>query len=184
MDVYIPGDGLMSQNVLGWTSPAIERFPEGNKPQWHLEGCVRRTIYPDSTQCTTILSSLIYPQGCIRKYILKAIGINVVKINTWWWWENMQCTLSCWHCWQCTMWTMSDNAQCVQCLTMGLNFPAFWAVGTSQRQCSGQCASKTMATLCTLQSSTTYTDHSCLNTVDLQKSFYNLKREINTGFCS
>ena len=80
----------------------------------------------------------------------RALGINSVKINTWWLWGNMQC------CAQSTLPDIVDNSaqyeqcltmQSVQCLTMDLNFPAFWAVGTSQRQCSGQCASKTMATL-------------------------------------
>ena len=37
-------------------------------------------------------------------------------------------------------------------------------------------------TVYTPQSSSTCTDHSYLHTVDLQKSWHNLKREINTGF--
>ena len=66
------------------------------RPEWNLKvggnvHCTTQYIPTWGNVHSAILSSLIHPWGCIRKYILKVWWILTVfkSILPWWWWKNV-----------------------------------------------------------------------------------------------
>ena len=67
-------------------------LPRGGPPSRDVSGCTfvqlegrgkfPTPIYPDSRQCSDMLSSSIHSLGCVRKNIQREINADGVKVNT------------------------------------------------------------------------------------------------------